>query len=194
MKHILSTLALAASSLAAAGLAHAAPVTDRAVLSGPSESPPNASPGSSITAIEIDGNILRAEVPFRDLLGTSVEAHIHCCTSSAFTGTAGVAVPLTDFPTGVTAGQYSHAFDLTDSTVFDPAFLSANGGTATKATDALFAGIAANEAYVNIHSDKYPEGEIRGFIVAAPVPEPGSWAMLGFGLAGLGVMARRRRG
>lgn len=192
MKHVLSILALAASSLAVAGAAQAAPTIDRAVLSGPAESPPNGSPGSSVATIEIDGTTLRAEVPFRDLLGPTVEAHVHCCTSSAFTGTSGVAMPLTDFPTGVTAGSYSHAFDLTDDMVFSPDFLKANGGSASSATAALLAGINANEAYVNIHSQEYPNGEIRGWLVAAPIPEPASWAMLGVGLAGLGFMARRK--
>ncbi len=194
MKHVLSVLALAAASVVAASAAHAVPVTERAVLSGPAESPPNTSPGSSVAAIEIDGTILRVDVPFKDLVADATMAHIHCCTPSALTGTASIALPFTDFPTGVTAGTYNHAFDLTSDTVYTPAFLAANGGTASGASAALLAGIEANEAYVNIHTTENPGGEIRGFLVAAPVPEPGSWAMLGFGLAGLGVMARRRRG
>lgn len=193
MKHVLSVLALAASGLVAASAAHAVPVTERAVLSGPAESPPNTSPGSSITTVEIDGTVLRVEVPFRDLVAGATMAHIHCCTTAAFTGTAPVALPFTDFPTGVTAGKYNHAFDLTSDAVYNATFLGANGGTASGASAALLAGIEANEAYVNIHSSEHPGGEIRGFLVAAPVPEPGSWAMLGAGLAGLGVMARRRR-
>ncbi len=30
-------------------------------------------------------------------------------------------------------------------------------------------------------------------MVAAPIPEPATWGMLGMGLASLGMMARRRR-
>jgi hypothetical protein len=52
--------------------------------------------------------------------------------------------------------------------------------------------IARNEVYVNIHTTAYANGEIRGFLVAAPIPEPAEWAMLGVGLAGL-LMTRRRR-
>jgi hypothetical protein len=75
---------------------------------------------------------------------------------------------------------------------YDPAFLSAHGGTAQGASSALMDAIAANEAYVNIHTSTYPNGEVRGWLVAAPVPEPGSWAMLGGGLAALAALRRRR--
>jgi CHRD domain/PEP-CTERM motif len=191
MKQSLSILALAAATLFASGAL--AQTTIRAVASGPGESPPNISPGSSVAAFEIDGNLLRAEVPFRDLLAGTTMAHIHCCTTAAFTGTAPIAIPFVDFPLGVTAGTYTHAFDLTDASVYEPAFLAAFGGTPASASAALIDAIDANEAYLNIHTSQFPAGEIRGFMVAAPIPEPATWGMLGMGLAGLGMLKRRRR-
>jgi hypothetical protein len=194
MKHVLSTLALAASTLAMAAAATAAPEFFRSTASGPAESPPNASPGTSVAFFVIDEAAMRmtAEVPFLDLTAPSAAAHIHCCTSSAFTGTAGIAEPFADFPLGVQAGDYIHSFNLSNTATYDATFLSANGGTATSAAAALLAGIRSNQAYMNIHTRTHPAGEIRGFLVAAPIPEPSSWAMLGVGLAGLGFMTRRR--
>jgi hypothetical protein len=190
MKQSLSILALAAATLFASGAF--AQTTIRAVASGPSESPPNGSPGSSVATFELDGDLLRAEVPFRDLVAGATMAHIHCCTTDAFTGTAGIAIPFVDFPLGVTAGTYTHAFDLTDAAVYDPAFLAAFGGTPVLAGIALLDGINSNEAYLNIHTSEFPAGEIRGFLVAAPIPEPATWGMLGLGLAGLSLVKRRR--
>jgi len=190
MKQSLSILALAAATLFAS--AAFAQTTIRAVASGPGESPPNASPGSSVATFEIDGDLMRAEVPFRDLLAGATMAHIHCCTTDAFTGTAGIAIPFVDFPLGVTAGTYTHAFDLTDASIYNPAFLAAFGGTPASARAALIDGINDNEAYLNIHTSEYPAGEIRGFLVAAPIPEPATWGMLGLGLASLGMLKRRR--
>jgi hypothetical protein len=194
MKHVLSTLALAASTLAMAAAATAAPEFFRATASGPAESPPNASPGTSVAFFVIDEAAMQmtAEVPFMDLTTPAAAAHIHCCTSSAFTGTAGIAEPFADFPVGVRAGDYTHSFDLSNTATYESTFLSANGGTATSAAAALLAGIRSNQAYMNIHTSAHPAGEIRGFLVAAPIPEPSSWAMMGVGLAGLGFMARRR--
>ena len=191
MKKVLSALALAASTLALAPAAQAADIY-RATSSGPAESPPNGSPGSSVATIEIDGTTLRAEVPFQDLLAGTTAAHIHCCTTEAFTGVAPVAIPLADFPLMVTAGSYNATLDLGDPAVYDPAFLASFGGTASGAGSALLDAMNANQAYLNIHTTRYPNGEIRGFVVAAPIPEPATWGMLGVGLAGLALMARRR--
>jgi CHRD domain/PEP-CTERM motif len=55
----------------------------------------------------------------------------------------------------------------------------------------LLAGLAAGDAYLNIHTTVNPGGEIRGFLHA--VPEPSTWAMLLLGFAGLGFMAYRRK-
>lgn len=195
MKHVLSVLALAAAASAAAVPASAAPndPTYRAAASGALETPPNASPGTGLVTIDLGGTSMLVDFPFRDLDGVTTEAHIHCCTSTAFTGTAPVALPFTDFPLGVHAGTYSNAFALADDMTYDPAFLKANGGSAKGAAAALVDGINANEAYVNIHTSLYPEGEIRGWLVAAPpVPETAEWSMLAVGLAGLMWMSRRR--
>ena len=207
MKQVLTVLALAAaSSLVIPALAQTTTQSSSpgaytegagtfftANASGALESPPNASPGFSKVEIAVGNDSWSVNVPFGNLISQSSEAHVHCCTTSAFTGNAPVAVPLTNFPTGVTSGNYTKTFELGSSSVFDQTFLKSNGGTAESATTALLSAIAANEAYVNIHSTEFPNGEIRGWLVAAPIPEPAEWAMLGLGVGGLLWMGRRRR-
>jgi len=195
MKHVLSVLALAAASSAVAVPAGAVPTDPsyRAVASGALESPPNASPGTSLVTIDLGGKEMLVDLPFRDLDGTTTAAHIHCCTSTAFTGTAPIAVPFPDFPVDVHAGTYSKAIALGDAASYTPAFMTAHGGTPEGAASALVDAINANEAYVNIHTTLFPSGEIRGWLVAAPpVPETAEWSMLAVGLAGLMWMSRRR--
>jgi hypothetical protein len=197
MKKILSTLALTAAMTLVATSAFAATTTYKATLSGPSEVTPNPSPGNGIATIVIDDTALTMQltVPFADLTSGTTAAHIHCCTPSALTGAAGVAtmVPTFDgFPLGVTSGLYEHSFDMSDAAFYNPDFLSAHGGTAATAAAFLLNGITLNQSYLNIHTTAYPGGEIRGFLVAMPIPEPATWAMLAAGLAGLGFCYRRR--
>jgi hypothetical protein len=43
-----------------------------------------------------------------------------------------------------------------------------------------------------MHTQFVPGGEIRGFLQAAPVPEPETWAMMLAGLGVVGAAVRRR--
>jgi hypothetical protein len=63
-------------------------------LTGPGESPPNASPGPGFAVITIDRTRNTLNIvsdTFSGLLGTTTASHIHCCTAGPGVGTAGVA-------------------------------------------------------------------------------------------------------
>ena len=166
-------------------------------LNGPNESPANASPGTGIGTVTYDGTAhsLRVQVTFSGLTGTTTASHIHGATAVAGAGTAGVATQtpsFSNFPLGVTSGSMDQTLDLTLSSSFNAAYITANGGTAATAETALAAAMAAGKSYLNIHSSTFGGGEIRGFLVAA-VPEPSTFALGGLGLLMLAGAARSRR-
>jgi CHRD domain-containing protein/PEP-CTERM motif-containing protein len=164
------------------------------ILTGAAESRPNASPGTAEAEVTFDFDLftMHIKVSFQDLAGAVSAAHIHCCTTVAGAGIASIAIPFSGFPTGVTSGSFDQAFDMTLASSYDPTFITANGGTISTASNALFGGVEQGKAYVNIHTDAYPGGEIRGFLAPVLVPEPEIYAFLSVGLGLLAVAARRR--
>ncbi len=185
------------------GLAFAAPTIQAqeytAILSGPNESPANASPATGFADVFLDpiGQTMRVQVTFSGLVGTVTAAHIHAATTVAGAGTAGVATTtptFTGFPSSVTSGTYDHTFDMTLSSSYNPSYITANGNTTASAETALFSAIGAGKSYLNIHSTSFTGGEIRGFLTAANTPEPGTLGLLsGLGVCGLSLLKRRRR-
>lgn len=193
LKTIIAGIALA-MAVSTPTLAHERVYT--AVLDGPSEAPPNGSPGHGTATVTFDLDLItmRVQASFAGLTGNVTASHIHCCTTVPGAGTAGVAtvVPtFTGFPSGVTAGTYDHTFDMALASSYNAAFITAHGGTVSGALNDLLAGIDAGKGYLNIHTRTFPGGEIRGFL--APVPEPETYAMMLAGLGVLGAAARRRK-
>jgi CHRD domain/PEP-CTERM motif len=192
MRTALLTL-ITALSLAVAPAANAAIINFEVELLGSNEDPPNASPGEGTghIVIDTDAMTMKIDVEFMGLLGTTTAAHIHCCTVAGNIGVATQLPSFIGFPSGVTSGAYFEVFDLLDLATYNPAFVTANGGTAQGAFDFLFAGMLAGESYFNIHTMMFSGGEIRGTLIQ--VPEPASLGLLALALAGLAAAPRRSK-
>jgi len=188
MKHWVA-LALAGAALAAAP-AQATVFTGS--LTGTAEVPANASPGTGSVTVTVDtaAHTLAVQTTFSGLSAPTTIAHIHCCSTP--TASPATMVPsFAGFPVGITSGSYGMTFGMLDAATWNPAFITASGGTAAGAESAFIDGLMAGNAYFNIHTQAYPTGELRANL--APIPEPTSYALFLAGLAAVGGIAARRR-
>jgi hypothetical protein len=166
-------------------------------LSGINEEPPNNSPASGVGLVTLDSDLdtMKVGTIFSGLSADSTVAHIHCCTAVAGAGIAMPATPvpsLPGFPAGVREGIYNETFNMASGASYNPDFLALHG-SASQAFEALVAGLDAGKAYLNIHSENFPAGEIRGFLQpVTAVPIPAAFWLMGSAIAVLMSFSRRR--
>jgi len=182
---LLALVALVLSvAVGAFSTAHAAGVTYSATLSGPNESPPNASPGTGYVLVIIDAvaHTMEMHATFSGLIGNTSACHIHAATAVAGAGTAGVATTtpsFVGFPLTVMSGTFDSTLDMTLPGSYNPSYVTAHGGNTTQAEADLFLAITDGKAYFNIHTTGtggFPGGEIRGFLRPVPTPTaPTTW-------------------
>jgi hypothetical protein len=157
-------------------------MTYAVALLGQNDVPPSITPatGTLIGTFDNTTSTLSFTIMFNGLLGPTTAAHIH---GPGAAGTnAGVIIPFTTFPLGVTSGTYTNSFVLTPTQV---------------------AWLNSGLLYVNIHTPIYPGGEIRGQLTEGTligncgqnIPTLSQWSLiiLGFLLLATGTFFIYRR-
>src|SRR4029077_3542337 len=119
--------------------------------------------GTGLATVVLDptAQTIQINVTFSGLTSNDVAAHIHCCAPLGTNVGVATTVPaFPGFPLGVTSGTYSSAvFDLTQPTIYNPAFVTLQGGSLAQAEQVLVAGMIAEQSYFNIHTAEFPGGE-----------------------------------
>jgi CHRD domain/PEP-CTERM motif len=194
MKKTLNLVAVTFAVLMFFGVAKADQLVFTATLTGAQEVPPTGSPGigSALVTIDTVTNLMTVNVSFAGLLSPTTIAHIHCCAGPGANAIPATTVPsFPGFPVGVTTGTFLTTLDLTLASSYNPAFITASGGTVAGAQAAFITGLLNGQAYFNIHTQQFPNGEIRGQLQA--VPEPATLLLVSSGIVGVAGALRKRR-
>jgi hypothetical protein len=195
MKKIVTLIGLVVTVLMLSAVTKADQLTFTTTLTGAQEVPPSGSPGigSALVTLDTLTNQFTVNVSFAGLVSPTIASHIHCCAGPGVNAMVATAVPtFPGFPLGVTTGTYLMTFDLTLASTYNPAFITAHGGTVAGAQAAFIAGLTSGQTYLNIHTSMFPGGEIRGQLQA--VPEPASLLLLTTGIvAAAGTLRKYRK-
>jgi hypothetical protein len=168
-------LASFAAAILALSPAHAgaALMTFDAVLNGANEVPPTSSTATGFGTVVLDTSTdtITVNESWSGLTAPATLSHIH---GPAPVGVnAPVLFPFTGVPAATTGSIPQQTFTLTPAQV-------------TELESGLY--------YMNVHTSTFPNGEIRGQLFTAAIPEPSSLIMGTSALAiGLGVALLRQR-
>ena len=194
MKKTVKLIGIVLAVFMFSAMAKADTIVFTTTLTGSQEVPPTGSPGigSALVTLDTATNLLTLNVSFAGLVSPTIASHIHCCVPPGVNAMVATTVPtFPGFPLGVTTGTYLMTFDLTLASTYNPAFITAHGGTVAGAQAAFIAGLISGQTYLNIHTSQFPGGEIRGQLQA--VPEPASVLLLSTGIMGIAGALRKRR-
>jgi CHRD domain len=153
-----AVLAIAAGAVATAGLS----ADVRAGASGYKEVPAISTAGDGAFTADIRSNAIHYRLRYGDLEGGDVLfAHIHLGRPSTNGGVIAFLCGGGDKPVCPASGTVTGVIDPAD--VVGPADQGIDAGEFQE----LVRAIRRNATYVNVHTDGYPNGEIRGNVVGA---------------------------
>jgi hypothetical protein len=167
---VASTAALAGGGVALAhggegnGKSQSGGSSFRAALSGYQEVPAVSTPASGEFKARLKGGVVQWRLSYRNLEAAVQQAHVHFGQPAVNGGvSAFLCSNLSGAPAGVQRCPAAPA-TITGTIEADDVVGPVDQGIEPGALDELLAAMRAGVTYANVHSDKFPNGEMRGQI------------------------------